>query len=299
MAEPVVAAGRTDKGARPDNQDAILVNSPFFAVADGVGGSADGAVAAETAVSALADFIRDADPQTLDVVEAAMNAHRAVQARAGQARGSDRMATTLTFGSVFRDGDALAVEIAHVGDSRAYLVSDGLIVQLTRDHSFVADLVERGEITPEEATRHPLRSAITRCLGQLEPLRVDRVRQHLRHGDLVLLASDGLNKHLSDDDILEFVTSSESPQDAAENLVEETNRRGGSDNVSVVCVKIDGDGDAETNFDQSAAVRGKYDTAELLIVPPFESTETESSAAEIPAAAVIPQPRRRRRWWPW
>lgn len=291
MAEPVVAAGKTDKGARPDNQDAILVNSPFFAVADGVGGSADGAIAAETAVGALADFIRDADPQTLNVVEAVLTAHRAVQARAGQARGSDRMATTLTFGSVIRNDEALAVEIAHVGDSRAYLVSNGHIIQLTRDHSVVAELVARGEITPEEAARHPLRSVITRCLGQLEPLQVDRVRQRLRHGDLVLLASDGLNKHLSDTDILEFLSSSETPQDAAANLVAETNRRGGSDNISVVCVKIDGGGTAETNFDQSAAVRGKFDTAELLIVPALESTETEQPAD--------PRPRRRRRWWPF
>lgn len=109
---------------------------------------------------------------------------------------------------------------------------------------------------------------------------MDRISWPLQRGDLVLLASDGLQKHLSSEDICEIVTSSPTPRAAAAELVAETNRRGGSDNVSVVCVKVDGE-PAAPRFDQSAAVRGKHETAELLIVP-------EPDAAPI---------KRRRNWW--
>lgn len=266
MPGTLIAAGETDKGARPDNQDAILLHVPYFAVADGAGGHADGALAAETAVGALNEFIAERELDDLDVVEAVTAAHWAVHTGAGAALGFARMATTLTFGVVRAVDGNLMVDIGHVGDSRGYLISDGEIIQLTRDHSVVADLVERGQLDIEDVPRHPLRNALTRCLGQLEPLQVDRITRQLGHGDLVLLASDGLNKHLPDADILRIVNSAAAPQEAAAELVAETNRRGGSDNVSVVCVKVDGE-PAATRFDQSAAVRGKRDTAELLIVP--------------------------------
>jgi len=264
VTEAIISAGRTDKGSRPDNQDAILVASPFFAVADGVGGHAGGAIAAQTAIDALAGHLRDRG--AVDVVEAVLAAHWAVQARAGLATGSDRMATTLTFGAIFPTENGMVLEIGHVGDSQAYLISGGRITLLTRDHRAVAEMVERGEMTAEVAAQHPWRNALTRNVGQLEPLTVDRVRQPLKHGDLVLLASDGLNKHLSDEDILGVITESTSPQDVAASLIAETNRRGGLDNVSAVCVKVDGD-PAATRFDRSASVRGNYGTAELLIVP--------------------------------
>jgi PPM family protein phosphatase len=268
MADAIVSAGKTDKGSRPDNQDAILLDSPFFAVADGAGGHADGALAAQTAIDALVEFLHIAN-HPVDVVEAVLAAHWAVQRRAGLATGSDRMATTLTLGAIYSTPEGLLMEIGHVGDSRGYLISDGRIRQLTRDHTVVADLVERGELTPEAATRHPWRNALTRSIGQLEPLDVDRARQPLRHGDFVLLVSDGLNKHLSDEEIVEFVLRADTPRDAAEILVAETNRRGGKDNVSVVCVKVDGEPDA-TRFDSSASVRGNTATAELLIMPTEE-----------------------------
>ena len=121
-----------------------------------------------------------------------------------------------------------------------------------------------------------------RCLGQREQLEVDRVGWPLRHGDLVLLASDGLKKHLSLEDIREIVMSSAAPRDIATELVAETNRRGGLDNVSVVCVKVDGE-PTEPRFDQSASIRGSRETAELLIVPTQD---------EIPAPI-----KRRLRWW--
>lgn len=268
MVDAIVSAGKTDKGSRPDNQDAILLESPFFAVADGAGGHADGAIAAQTAIAALVEFLHTAS-RPIDVVEAVLAAHWAVQRRAGLATGSDRMATTLTLGAIFSTPEGLLMEIGHVGDSRAYLVSDGRIRQLTRDHTVVADLVDRGQLTPEAAAHHPWRNALTRSIGQLEPLDVDRSRQPLRHGDLVLLVSDGLNKHLTDDEVLQFVLGAATPRDAAEMLVAETNRRGGRDNVSVVCVKVNGDPDA-TRFDSSTSASGNTATAELLIMPTEE-----------------------------
>lgn len=283
MSESLIVAGETDRGARrPDNQDAILLHAPCFAVADGAGGHAHGALAAETAIGALNEFIGRNEPARLDVVEAVMAAHWAVYAGAGDTHGTARMATTLTFGVVRAAGDDLTVELGHVGDSQGYLVSEGRIMQLTRDHTVAAELVERGQLSEADVSRHPFRNAITRCLGQREPLRVDRISWPLRHGDLVLLASDGLQKHLSSDDIREIVMSSATPHDTAAELVAETNRRGGSDNVSVVCVKVDGE-PAAPRFDQSAAIRGKHETAELLIVP-----EPDASPAPV---------KRPRRWW--
>ncbi|MBO0885433.1 MAG: serine/threonine-protein phosphatase [Mycobacterium sp.] len=283
MAESLIVVGETDRGTRrPDNQDAILLHAPCFAVADGAGGHADGALAAETAIAALNEFIEHSDPAGLDVVEAVMAAHWAVHTRAGDTDGTARMATTLTFGMVRRAGADLSVELGHVGDSQGFLVSDGRIMQLTRDHTVVAELVERGQLSEADASRHPLRNALTRCLGQRQPLQVDRVSWPLHHGDQVLLASDGLKKHLSIQDVLKIVMSSPTPQHTVAELVAETNRRGGSDNVSVVCVKVDGE-PTGPRFDQSASIRGTRETAELLIVPPQDNT---------PAPV-----KQRGRWW--
>jgi protein phosphatase len=147
------------------------------------------------------------------------------------------MGTTVTVALV-REAEG-AVEIGHVGDSRAYRIRDGVLEQLTSDHTLVAELVRTGRLTQEEADTHPQRSVITRAVGTEPDVEVDAFTVAAEVGDLYFLCSDGLTDMLADDDVLAAVVEADGePQRAAENLVHEANRAGGMDNVSVILFEL-------------------------------------------------------------
>ena len=228
-------AGLTDPGlTRPTNEDAFLVEPPLYAVADGMGGHRAGEIASRVAVSELiANAPRAADSKAL--ARAVRAANRAVIESADRSHSRAGMGTTLTAAMV--DGTHIAV--AHVGDSRAYLLHAGKLARVTEDHSMVADLVRQGTITEEDARFHPQRSVITRALGSDPEMAADMYELDAEPGDRLLLATDGLTGMLPDDYVADLLLDGRDPADSAARLVEAANRAGGYDNITVVVVDID------------------------------------------------------------
>ena len=226
---------RTDVGCqRERNEDSLIVSPPLFVVADGMGGHKAGDVASEVAVntlSALAPTIPDVDL----LGRAVESANHAVITEAQKA-GREGMGTTMT--ACVIQGEKIA--IAHVGDSRAYLLHSGKLQQLTRDHSWVADMVEQGHLTPEEARVHPNRSAITRALGSDPYMQPDLYEVTASEGDRLLLCSDGLTGMVDDGSIQAMLARVRDPQRCAAALVNEAIANGGADNITVIVVDITG-----------------------------------------------------------
>ncbi len=223
---------RTDVGyVREHNEDSLLVRPPLYAVCDGMGGHEAGEVASEIAVRELerhAPHRPDAEALRSAVDEANLAIIRAVSEGVGR----EGMGTTCT--AALLEEDHLV--IAQCGDSRAYLLHGGYLQQLTRDHSLVADLVERGEIQPEEARGHPWRSYITRALGLDPRIHADTYELTVMADDRLLLCSDGLYSMVEDTQIARILASHADPQEAADALVEAALQGGGSDNVSVIVI---------------------------------------------------------------
>lgn len=232
---------RTDVGlVRDHNEDSLAVEPPLFAVCDGMGGHAAGEVASEIAVQTLMEHApRTADGDAL--ARAAVEANRAIIRAANEGRGRQGMGTTMT--AAVLDGRNLV--IAQVGDSRAYLLHQGSLQRLTRDHSLVADMVDAGEITEAEARVHPRRSVITRALGSDPNTLPDIYEMHLETGDRLLLCSDGLSSMIEDSLIESTLVRMHDPQAAASALVNEAINAGGFDNVTVVVVDVKGDAEAK------------------------------------------------------
>lgn len=226
---------RTDVGCqRQRNEDSLIVSPPLYVVADGMGGHNAGDVASEVAVNtlaALAPTIPDVDL----LGRAVESANHAVITEAQKA-GFEGMGTTMTACVV--QGDKIA--IAHVGDSRAYLLHTGKLQQLTRDHSWVADMVEQGRLTPDEARVHPNRSVITRALGSDPTMQPDLYEITASEGDRLLLCSDGLTGMVDDGSIQAMLARIRDPQRCAAALVKEAIANGGSDNITVIVVDITG-----------------------------------------------------------
>ena len=220
---------------RDSNEDSVLPDldgttedSVLVAVADGMGGHAAGEVASRLAVEAIAT---SEEP----IVDRVAEANRAIMAA-----GEDRperfgMGTTLTAGR-FEAGGKL--EVGHVGDSRLYLFRRGDLLQVTRDHSLVADYLASGAISAEEAAHHPQRNVITRALGIDWDIAVDSHTVNLRPGDRVLLCSDGLTSMVSDAAIADMLTEHTAPQPACWALIEAANKAGGEDNITVAVVDV-------------------------------------------------------------
>ena len=227
---------RTDIGCvRDHNEDSLVVAPPLYVVADGMGGHAAGEVASEIAVEVLAERA----PKTLDpeaLARAVEEANLAIINAARIGEGRKGMGTTCT--AAMLEDERLI--IAQVGDSRAYLMHNGKLQQLTRDHSLVADLVEAGEITPAQARIHPQRSAITRALGSDPRTQPDMYEINVEAGDRLLLCSDGLSSMLEDDEIQTIMNRTDDPQLCAAQLVNGAIAAGGSDNVTVIVVNITG-----------------------------------------------------------
>ena len=227
-------ASASDVGrVRDDNQDRELVAPPLIAVADGMGGHRGGGTAAGMAVDALRAVGGSGEPA--DLLGALRDANAAIAAAADADPELAGMGTTATAGIV----DAGVLYLVHVGDSRAYLVRGGRILQVTDDHSIVAEMVRRGALSPNDAESHPARHVITRALGVDDDVQVDALRVDLEPGDVVLLCTDGLSGPLDDAGILGVVEGAGTLQDAADALVRRANEAGGPDNVTVVLARVD------------------------------------------------------------
>ena len=229
---------RSDVGCvRPHNEDSYLVQSPLFCVCDGMGGHAAGEVASSIAVETIAKTApQSADAARLAAAVEAANA--AVIEAALNGLGKPGMGCTAT--CAYIENDTLA--IAHVGDSRAYLLHEGTLIRVTRDHSYVEELVDAGEITADEARVHPNRSVITRALGSDPAMYADHFTLHIEEGDRLILCSDGLSSMIPDSDIENIASQSSTAQICVDNLVDAALAAGGHDNVTVVVVDLVDDG---------------------------------------------------------
>lgn len=229
---------RSDVGCvRPHNEDSYLVQSPLFCVCDGMGGHAAGEVASSIAVETIAKTApQAADAARLAAAVEAANA--AVIEAALNGLGKPGMGCTAT--CAYIENDMLA--IAHVGDSRAYLLHEGTLIRVTRDHSYVEELVDAGEITADEARVHPNRSVITRALGSDPAMYADHFTLHIEEGDRLILCSDGLSSMIPDSDIENIATQSSTAQICVDNLVDAALVAGGHDNVTVIVVDLVDDG---------------------------------------------------------
>ena len=213
-------AERSDTGlVRSANEDSFLVRSPLFVVADGMGGASAGEIASSAAVEEFSAGLPAGDDPEQRLSAVVRAANRRINSEAAANERQRGMGTTITAALV---GDG-KVSIAHVGDSRAYLIRGDSMAQLTRDHTLVDELVREGRITEDEAANHPQRSIITRALGPEPDVDVDTATFDVEPGDVLLLCSDGLTGMVSDADLLGAVSSSRSLAAAARTLVDAAN----------------------------------------------------------------------------
>jgi serine/threonine protein phosphatase PrpC len=232
------AGSATDVGRiRQNNEDSLLVSSPLFAVADGMGGHAAGEVASGIAVETLAERFR-ADHSANGLADAVRAANRAVWERAQAEHQLRGMGTTLTAVALVEDGDEEVLAVVNVGDSRAYRMQDGTLEQLTEDHSLVEELVRSGRLSSDEAHDHPQKHVLTRVLGIEAEVDVDCFRVVPAKGDRFLLASDGLFNEVGDDGIAATLSRLADPDEAARTLVDMAKKAGGADNITVVVVDV-------------------------------------------------------------
>ena len=226
---------RTDIGkVRLVNEDAYYLPAQgecFCAVADGMGGHNAGEVASAMAAQVFAGEMRSAHSISGDAMKAAVEkANACVFAKSMQDANCSGMGTTFT-ALGWQHGLA---HIAHVGDSRAYLIRSGAVMRLTIDHTLVEEMVLKGLITPREAKYHPKRNYITRALGTAECVEVDVIRLELQPGDIFFLCSDGLSNHVEDHQILEAATQSPSWEEALKKLIQIALDKGGNDNITAL-----------------------------------------------------------------
>lgn len=293
-------AARSDRGlVRSNNEDSVYAGARLLALADGMGGHAAGEVASQLMIAALA-HLDDDEPgeDILSKLEGATHAgNDTIAEHVEEDPELDGMGTTLT--AILFAGSKLG--LVHVGDSRAYLLREGALAQITRDDTFVQSLVDEGRITAEEAHTHPQRSLIMRALtgNEIEPTLTMR---EARAGDRYLLCSDGLSDVVSDETIQS--TMREGTEDeCADRLIELALRSGGPDNVTVVVADV-----IDLDYGQSSPiVGGAASTEDEEDTPPPNTAAGRAAAMRPPRATpkrVIPQaeqaapPKKSRRvWW--
>jgi PPM family protein phosphatase len=232
----------SDRGRiREGNEDSYVASGSLAAVADGMGGAQAGEVASATAADELRG-LQDGGPWRTDrsagdaLKEAVLEANRRIREMAAGDKSLEGMGTTVT--ALLEDGDV--VHLAHVGDSRAYLLRGGELSQLTEDHTLVQELVKQGKLRPEDAKRHPQGSIITRALGADADLQVDTATFKIVPGDRLLLCTDGLTAVVDPATIRNVLLRTRDAQQAAERLVAMANEQGGPDNVTVVVLDSGG-----------------------------------------------------------
>ena len=239
----ISCAGNTDVGVvRSGNEDSFLLNCAggLFIVADGMGGHAAGEVASEMAVQIVDKELgslrglSDADAAAR-MRTAIRKANAAIFERTLAEHDKRGMGTTATVMVLF----SRRYLIGQVGDSRAYLLREGDLLQLTKDHSYVQEQVDAGLLTPEQARTHPYSNVITRCVGANEDVAPDIYFGNLERGDVVLLASDGLTGMLEDQQLATIMSGEENPETCVNKMIADANRRGGLDNITAIVVRVD------------------------------------------------------------
>lgn len=220
---------------RSNNEDALYPDTSgstegtaLLMVADGMGGHIAGEVASRIAVETARDIVGNPGRRVL-------GANNAILLEVAQHPDLAGMGTTMTLVEMGEDGVG---QFAHVGDSRAYLLRDGILRQLTEDHTVAAEYVAAGRLSPEEAMTHPQRNMITRALGLTQNLLVDEFEEPLMPGDRYLLCSDGVNSMLTDEEIADQLAA-DTPEEAAWALVEAANAAGGHDNITVLVIDVE------------------------------------------------------------
>lgn len=251
----IEAYGLSDVGRqRQHNEDSFLVQEKarLFVVADGMGGHAAGEIASKIAVESICDFIEQTEeedgtwPHGYDdrlsrTTNRLIAAVRIANGRVIDAMKKDArlrgMGTTVVASLV----DEGKLSLAHVGDSRAYLIRDHSISRVTNDHSWVFEQVQAGMISEEEAERHPFRNVITRALGGGASVVPDASEIELRPDDIVLLCSDGLSGMVPEPEMLRLIAAADDPAQGCRNLIDTANERGGNDNITAILVRVVGD----------------------------------------------------------
>ena len=224
----VVVAAATDIGqVRDGNEDTYVVEEPLFALADGMGGHRGGEVASRIAIETLERLFATGEGTLPELVR---EANRAVFERSMSDRSVSGMGTTLT--AAVLEGDR--VRLAHVGDSRAYLLREGELRQVTEDHTLVHRMVTEGELTEAEAEVHPHRNILIRVVGVDQNVDVDELELDVRPGDRLMLCSDGLHDMLSSQHISRILTTEADPHAAVRRLIADANDAGGIDNITVI-----------------------------------------------------------------
>jgi PPM family protein phosphatase len=272
-------AFRTDTGRqRNANEDSFFTRAPVFVVADGMGGAQAGEVASKAAAEAFAGELAPAPPERV-LRETIEGANRSIHEHARDDPGLAGMGTTITAAIV--DPEAEEVAIGHVGDSRAYRLRKGKLERLTRDHSLVEEMRRKGQLTEAQAEDHPQRSIITRALGPEPEVEVDLQTVPALPGDVFLICSDGLTTMLDDDHIARLLGRASTMQTAVRALVDEANRAGGRDNITVVAFQL-----------EDAAAPARVEEGATLVGPSAE--EAGLTATEVRRRAAAEAARQRR-----
>lgn len=240
---------KTSKGKiREINQDSYYIsddeNCPLFIIADGMGGHKAGEIASRMAVEIISSSFLDEikaigtdanDDSIINAIRNSINkANEEIYRKSVEVEEYSGMGTTVTM-AYENNGKFF---IGHVGDSRAYLLRDNRLWQVTKDHSLVEELVKNGSITREEARFHPQKNIITRALGIDKEVEIDLIVKEKLKEDILILCTDGLTNMLNDNEIKELLISSDNMQKACEFMVQLSNEKGGLDNISVVAVKF-------------------------------------------------------------
>lgn len=293
----VRASARSNVGrVRENNEDRVALwarhGVVLVMVADGMGGAAAGEEASRLAVEAVqADFLGEArgsetlgelsEDEIADKLRAAVRrANRAVIHSADENPEYQGMGTTITLAFV-RDNRVI---VAHVGDSRAYLVDgrEGWINQITDDHSFVEALLASGHITPEQAAVHPMRNVLYRALGQVEETDADLYSRNLAEDDWLILCSDGLTRHVTPVEMTEITQEYDQPEEVAQALIDLANERGGEDNISVAVLLMESVEDVEAEEPPDPIVFEDTEVG-LFQSDPVDETSPDHSTLELPA----------------
>ncbi len=269
MLEVAEWSAKTDTGRyRRGNEDDMLARAPLFVVADGMGGAQAGEVASRIATDAFRQGLPEAGTPEERLALRAREANERIYELSVKQPECAGMGTTLT-AAYLADGH---LAIAHVGDSRAYLLRDGTLTRLTKDHSLTQALLDDDKLTEAQAAEHPQRSIITRALGPEPTVEVDTKSLRAQDGDILLLCSDGLTGMVIEARVAEIITSAESLDQAATELIDEANERGGRDNITVILFRLRESGQDAPAIDQT-----------LVDLPvPLQGSRVKASAAPGP-----------------
>ena len=272
----------TDIGqVREGNEDAYLVVAPLYAVADGMGGHRGGEVASSLALETVQQLFERQEGTLADQVA---QANRVVYDRSQSDRSVSGMGTTLTAALI----DGNEVHLVHVGDSRAYLLRDARLTQLTEDHTLVHRMVVEGEITADEAETHPHRSILTRALGVDESVQVDEGDVQVETGDRLLLCTDGLTGMVPEEQIQEIMLDASDPQEVVDRLVRVANRAGGIDNITAVVLDFAEDGGGSGATEASAIPHQHTVERPVPEAAPSESEAHSTTTSSLPAVRPTP-----------